>query len=337
MRWLALDIGGANIKVADGLGYCTVQPFALWREPQRLAEALRVAISRAPACDRIAATMTGELADCFDTKADGVRYILEALAIAAEARPVCVYQINGRLKPSESVLRQPQLAAAANWHALARFAGRYAETGAALLIDIGSTTTDLIPLVNGRPRTVGYSDTDRLLSGELVYTGVERSPVCSLVDYLPYREQLCPVAQELFATTWDAYLTLSELPEEPDNRNTADGRPATRAASRSRLARMICADATTFENTDALIAAESIRRHQTARIAAAVAQVVARLGEAPTTIVVSGAGEFLARRVVETMNLSGRLISLGDELGPALSRAAPAHALAVLAREGIET
>ena len=337
MNWLALDIGGANIKAADGLEYCAIRPFALWREPARLAEVLRHVIASAPACGYIAATMTGELADCFDSKEEGVRHILQAILTAAEGKSVLVYQINGRLEPLESALRQPLLAAAANWHALARFAGRYAKSGTALLIDIGSTTTDVIPLVNGHTRTVGHSDTERLLSGELVYTGIERSPVCSVVGYLPYRQQLCPVAQELFATTWDAYLTLSEVPEEPDNRNTADGRPATRVASQARLARMVCADVTMFEGADALAAAEAIRRHQTARIAAAVAKVVARLGQAPKGIILSGAGEFLARRVVERMNLAGELISLSEDLGPALSRCAPAHALAVLAREGIES
>lgn len=334
MNWLALDIGGANIKAADGLGYCTIQHFELWRNPQRLAEELRNVIKHAPPCDRIAVTMTGELADCFNTKDEGVRFILQALATAAEIKPIRVYQTNGRLEILEVALGNPLLAAAANWHALACFACRFTQRETALLIDIGSTTTDVIPLVHGRPQNAGNTDTERLLSGELVYTGVERSPVCSVLSYLPYRRQLCPVAQELFATTLDVYLTLSELPEEPDNRNTADGRPATREASRARLARMICGDESTFESADARVAAEAIRRHQTAKIAQAVAQVVARLPQAPATIIVSGAGEFLARRVVDQMRLSARLISLGDKLGPALSRGAPAHALAVLAREG---
>ena len=337
MTWLALDIGGANIKAADGLRYCAIEPFPLWRHPQRLAEALRNVIEAAPACNHIAATMTGELADCFENKEQGVRHILQALSSAAGGRPIDVYQTSGQLQPLDTALGEPLLAAAANWHALARFAGRFAANGAALLIDIGSTTTDIIPLCDRHPQAAGCTDTERLLCGELLYTGVERSPVCSVLGYLPYRRQLCPVAQELFATTSDAYLTLSELPEEPDNRNTADGRPATRDAARARLARMICADTTSFDEADAMIAAEAIRRQQTERIARAVAQVVARQQQSPASVVVSGAGEFLARCVIEQMNLAVRLVSLGDELGPALSQCAPAHALAVLAREGIET
>jgi probable H4MPT-linked C1 transfer pathway protein len=280
--------------------------------------------------------MTGELADCFDTKEQGVRHILHALANAAEGRPIHVYQTTGHLAPLDTALRQPLLAAAANWHALARFAGRFARNKTALLIDIGSTTTDIVPLVDGRPHTAGLTDTERLLAGELLYTGVERSPVCAVVQHLPYRQQSCPVAQELFATTLDAYLTLSELPEEPDNRNTADGRPATRDAARARLARMICTDTSTFDMADALAAAHAIHRQQVASLAVAMTQVAARLQPPPENIILSGAGEFLARRVVIQMNLAVQRISLAEALGPALSQCAPAHAVAVLAREELE-
>jgi probable H4MPT-linked C1 transfer pathway protein len=337
VTWLALDIGGANIKSADGLGYCASQPFALWKEPARLGEVLRTVIARAPTCNRIAATMTGELADCFATKEEGVRHILASLESSADKLPIWVYQTTGCLEPFDNAQRLPLLVAAANWHALARFAGRFAQAGGAILIDIGSTTTDVIPVVDGRPKSQGLTDTERLLSGELVYTGVERSPVCAVVRHLPYRQQWCPVAQELFATTWDAYLMLSELPEEPENNNTADGRPATRASAHARLARAICADPATFDVAEALAAAEAIRRSQVAHIAAAVAQVSAKLGKPAETMILSGRGEFLARHVLNHMKLPSQIISLAETLGPELSRCAPAHALAVLAREGIET
>ena len=40
MSWLGVDIGGANLKAADGRGWAQSVPFALWRDPQGLAEAL---------------------------------------------------------------------------------------------------------------------------------------------------------------------------------------------------------------------------------------------------------------------------------------------------------
>jgi uncharacterized hydantoinase/oxoprolinase family protein len=65
-------------------------------------------------------------------------------------------------------------------------------------------------------------------------------------------------------------------------------------------------------------------------------QVAARLQPPPENIILSGAGEFLARRVVIQMNLAVQRISLAEALGPALSQCAPAHAVAVLAREELE-
>ena len=47
---------------------------------------------------------------------------------------------------------QPQECVAVNWLALATFAGRFLPTGPGLLLDIGSTTSDLVPLQDGRPR-----------------------------------------------------------------------------------------------------------------------------------------------------------------------------------------
>ena len=334
MNWVALDIGGANLKAADGRSFAVTQPFPLWQRPSHLAEALRALLAAARGCDHVAATMTGELADCFRTKAEGVQFIIGALESAADSRHTRVYLTSGALVTPRVALKQPLLAAASNWHALARFAGRWARSGVGLLIDIGSTTCDIIPLVDGKPVSMGRTDTKRLASGELVYTGIERSPVCALVRSVPYRGRKCPVAQELFATTWDVYLLLGDLPEEPECAHTADRRPATKQFARERLARMICADSATFSDADALAVARHVANMQLARVAVAAAHVINRLNAVPETVVLSGRGEFLARRALAKLQLAPRIVSLAEELGPDLSRCAAAHALAVLAREG---
>lgn len=333
LRLLALDIGGANLKAADGLGFAASQYFPLWQKPGELATTLVELIAAAPRADRIVATMTGELADCFATKAEGVAAILAALAAAADGRELLVYLADGSFVAPRRALEQPLLAAASNWRALAGFAGRFMPQGAGLLIDIGSTTCDVIPLVDGRPAAAGAADPERLAAGELVYTGVVRSPICAVAAAFPWRGKQTPTAHELFATTWDAYLTLGELPEEPDCTYTADGRPATKAAARDRLARSICADRTMFDEADALAAATAVARAQAAKIAVAAQGVLRRLPAAPGTVVISGQGEFLARQLLDRMKLAAAVVSLNEQLGPELSRAAPAHALAVLARE----
>jgi probable H4MPT-linked C1 transfer pathway protein len=192
----------------------------------------------------------------------------------------------------------------------------------------------LIPLVDSLPITIGKTDTNRMINGELIYTGIQRAPVCAVANLVPWRGRKCPVAHELFATMWDVYLTLGDLPEEPNSKHTADGRPATKAAARDRLARAICADREMFTEHDAQVMAESLAQSQLRKIAAIATQLVARLQQPPHTVVLSGRGEFLARYVLEKIKLKASVISLGRELGPERSYCAPAHALAVLAREG---
>lgn len=334
MKWLALDIGGANIKVADGRGYASAFGFRLWADRDQLARQLRTVIAESPDCDHLAVTMTGELADCFETKSEGVHFILQAVEEAADHRHTRVYLSDGRLVTVEVARETPLLAASSNWHALARFAGGFAPHGVSLLIDIGSTTCDIIPLRDGQPVQLGVTDTDRLLHGELVYTGVERSPLCGVVSSVPYRGQLCPVAQELFATTRDVYIIQGKLPEQPSDSNTADGRPATRRGARIRLGRMLATTEEQFNHRDAVHVAEAVADVQAAQIVAATKRVQSRIGT-PGRVVISGHGEFLARRVIEQTPIIVPITSLAAELGAVVSRSAPAHALAVLARESL--
>jgi len=333
MNYLAMDIGGANIKVADGLGYAATYPFPLWREAAKLGQQLRVIVSEAPPSDHLVVTMTGELADCFASKAEGVKHILEAVAKASDNRHVRVYLCDGRLVTRQVAVARSQLAAASNWHALARYCGRFFPSGPALLIDIGTTTTDIIPLADGQVATQCITDIMRLLARELVYTGVERSPVCALVDEVPYRGQNCPVTQELFATSLDVYLLLNQIEERPTDTNTSDGKPATKSAARVRLGRMIAADEEEFNHRDAVHLAESIANAQLDRVVAAVRQVIARLPSPPVAYVFSGQGEFLAMKALEDMPPVASVVKLSEQLDPLVSRCAPAHALAVLARE----
>ncbi|MEX2316363.1 MAG: hydantoinase/oxoprolinase family protein [Pirellulales bacterium] len=332
MSWLGIDIGGANLKAADGCGWARSEPFALWRDPAGLAQAICRLIDSGPAADRVAVTVTGELCDCFRTKAEGVRQILQSVVEASRGHDVRVYLTDGRLVLPDEARGRAHLAAASNWHALARFAGRFIEDGrGGLLIDIGSTTTDLVPLAKDYPCSTALTDTQRLLAGELVYTGVSRTPVCAVVDTLPFRGNQCPVATEVFATTADAYVLLGEVSERVDATWTADGRPLTGEFARERLARMICADRTQFSPAAALDAARAIRDAQIVQLRRALDQVIGSRPTPPECFVVSGSGEFLARSLIGDRYPVATVISLAERLGPGVSECAPAHALAVLA------
>ena len=277
MSWLGMDIGGASVKVADAGDFAMTRSFALWRHPDRLEHELREILATSPSFTHLAVTMTGELADCFETKQLGVEFILDAIIRAAEGKHRRVYLIDGSLVSPIVARRSPQLVAASNWHALASFCRRFLTKGLGLLLDIGSTTTDIIPFDAESARSAGATDTQRLCRHELIYTGVERSPVCAIVQELPYRGATSHVAQELFATTRDVYVLLGQLPEELTCTATADGRPATKAYARARLGRMICADATEVNHRDAAQIAAAIAVRQQRMIAEAVNK---RCGEA---------------------------------------------------------
>jgi probable H4MPT-linked C1 transfer pathway protein len=327
---LGLDIGGANLKAAHSGGAARLQPFELWKDPAGLPDALRGLLRSMPSFDRLAVTMTGELCDCFETRRAGVLAILDALDAVADGRPVRVWLTDGRLVKLARAREKPLRAAAANWLALATFAGRCAPQGPALLIDVGSTTTDLVPLHNGRPLPRGHSDTERLEASELLYSGVRRTPLCAILG--------TEAAAELFATTLDVYLLLERIPEDPADRTTADGRPATRAAAHARLARMLCADAETCTLAEARRLAERVLFKQVGQLVLAINQVARKMPAPPRTLILAGSGEFLVRAALAQKFLPldfppGDLVSLAGNLGPEISQAACAYALAVLATE----
>jgi len=336
MRIIGLDIGGANIKASDGERRSISQPFPLWQHPDALGETLREMSAPFEPFQAVALTMTGELADCFATKAEGVSRILAAAEEAA-ARPVHVWQTSGEFVPPDVAREFPRLTAAANWNALATWAARMAPEGPALLIDIGSTTSDLIPLLDGMPVPTGRTDLERLLSRELVYTGVRRTPVCAVADSVPLGDHWCPLAAELFATMEDVSLILGDIEEDSNRSDTADGRPTTRPAARARLARMLCCDETELTDPQLVEIATYLRERQLAQLTSAIAQVVEPLSSAPGIVLICGEGEFVARGAARaSLHLqASEFLSLSSSLGPTHSQAACAFALARLGRERI--
>src|SRR3990172_13148576 len=192
MTWLGLDIGGANLKAADGRGWAVSVQFSLSHNPVGLPAALGELVAAAPSSSRLAVTMTGELSDAYRTKAEGVRQILAAVEQVSGGGEPRVYLTDGRLVSLDEAREMPLLASASNWHALARYACRYAQGQVGLLLDIGSTTTDIVPLVGGRVAASGTTDTERLLAGELVYSGGSHTPICAVTRTLPWRGQSCP-------------------------------------------------------------------------------------------------------------------------------------------------
>jgi probable H4MPT-linked C1 transfer pathway protein len=323
---LGLDIGGANLKAADPHGIARTVPFALWKQPGKLPHALRALLAALPPADALAVTMTGELCDCFASKREGVNAILDAVLAVAQSSPVRVWSTQGRFLSPQQARQTPLEVASANWHALATFHARFVPQGTGLLIDVGSTTTDLLPLRDGRPVPQGWTDPERLRSGELVYLGVRRTPLIGLMAG----------AAELFATVHDVFLVLGEAPEDPADSETADGRPATLSCAHARLARMLCGDLETTTEQERLDLAREVRWRLMMRLAFAIEAVARRLPQMPGRVILSGSGEFLAREALYRQEAipPGDLVSLANSANPAVSTAGCAHAVAMLCLEG---
>jgi probable H4MPT-linked C1 transfer pathway protein len=326
---IGLDIGGANLKAAHSDGIAFSQPFPLWKQPEALTSTLRQLVAQLPGADHIAATMTGELCDCFASKTAGVRHILAALHAAFPEKSIWLWRTDARLVAIDQVGEDYLPLAAANWSALACFVGRLVPRGAALLIDMGSTTTDIIPIFDGHPMPKGRTDRERLRWGELVYLGASRTPLCALLG--PAH------AAEWFATTLDVYLMLGVTAEDPHELNTADGRPATLAFARARIARMLCADSDDLTDEEVMEIVNRADRLLTQTIRIAIWQASRSLPRPEDTIFISGLGEDVLRRFVTNLVYPCQPIveSFRDHFGPTLSSCACAYALAMLTKEDL--
>jgi probable H4MPT-linked C1 transfer pathway protein len=238
-----LDLGGAHLKAAQvteaGRVVRAVQvPCALWQGLDRLERALEAVTAELRPTDLAALTMTGELADLFPDRASGVARLLDV----AERHFADLRVLAGRsglVAAAEARARASEVASA-NWLATALLAADRLPEG--IVVDLGSTTTDILPFAGGRVLTEGSTDRERLALGELVYQGLTRTPVMAIADTAPMGGRQVPLMNELFATAADVYRLLGRLDEAMDQHPAADGGAKTGEGSARRLARMVGAD-----------------------------------------------------------------------------------------------
>ncbi len=335
MSVVGIDIGGANLKASDGSKSIS-KPFPLWKQPEDLAAELTLLLAEFHPFGPIAATMTGELADCFPTRAEGVRFIVDAIQKASSNRKIAIWQTGGEFFTPEEAIEIPELVAAANWHALATWAGRACPTGSAILIDIGSTTTDIIPIENGIPISTGLTDLERLQSGELVYTGVRRTPLFAVSQTVNIRNVKTPLAAEVFATMIDVAILLGDRPENSVILETANGKPATVQEARNRIARSFCSDCDQLLEAEVDDIAQQIQTHQLKALSQALGSVLSTQALNLSTVLLSGEGEPLVRKLLDSHFSSlfqFEKLSMTQMLGPDHSGSACAFALVKLGSE----
>ncbi|MAU94489.1 MAG: S-layer protein [Fulvimarina sp.] len=338
-RTLGWDVGGAHLKaaLADGDRILRVfqEPTPIWQGLEHLESGLRRILDAVDrdAVDRHAVTMTGELSDVFASRREGVETLARLFAEKLSGDVSLYGGAAGFLAPGDARSHANEIASA-NWHASAALAAANIEE--AVFIDMGSTTTDILPVAGGMVKSVGASDNARLACGELVYQGYTRTPLMAVASRASFAGRSVPVMNEFFATMADVQRIVGILDEADDLYPAADGQEKSVEASRRRLARMIGLDAE--DGTDGAWEwlAHGFAEEQLRKIHDAVLLVLSREDiseDAP--VVVAGTGRPVLRRLAARLDRGivdfPDLFDCPAELRDAVCRAAPAAALAVLA------
>jgi probable H4MPT-linked C1 transfer pathway protein len=345
------DIGGVHLKAArverggDGVARVTAvvqEPCALWTGLDALHAAFDRALASLGDADAHAATMTGELVDYFASRAEGVATLatIAAARLTIEGRAPLIYAGRAGFVAVPEAGAHALDVASANWHATAALAGRAA--GAALLVDIGSTTTDIVPVDAGGSRATGYTDAERLATGELVYTGAVRTMLMALANHVPFRGRRVGTMAEYFAVIADVHRVRGVLPDGADQHGTADGRGKSVAESRLRLSRMIGVDVAEASEAEWLALAEHYAGRQLDLIEEGVRQVLSAVPLGPSAPVVGcGVGRFIAQDLAGRLrrpyrDLADLIPSVSAEVAAQAANCAPAAAVG-LAAEAISS
>ncbi|GAB4250080.1 MAG: hydantoinase/oxoprolinase family protein [Thermoleophilia bacterium] len=338
------DIGGANVKVVHFPGGAAgprlvIEPYEIWRDAERLVSVLKDTAERVgvQAGCPLAVTMTAELADVFRTKREGVLFVLEAVKTAFPGHSVSYLDQRGKFVSARVAKTDPVSLAATNWIGSALVLARHLPRG--ILVDVGSTTTDIIAFQEGNLLARERTDSGRLCAGELVYSGVIRTNPNTVVSLVPWRGRLCRVAAEAFACMGDVYLLLGKISPDDYTAPTPDGRDVSLEDARGRIARLICADEEMVTSSEAGLLARYLEDRQLVLLSEALLQVVSGLSDRGVSpeefpLVAAGTGAFLVRELGR--RLGAAVVDEIPGLDPVIRRALPATATALLLAEDLE-
>jgi probable H4MPT-linked C1 transfer pathway protein len=337
---LGFDIGGANTKavclqVENGkvlsVGVA-VEYFPVWEDPDRLSNALlalKETLSAAP--DVVGVTMTAELSDAYQTKREGVNRILSCVKTAFPHTAISVLNTDAQMVTVEIAKANPLSVSAANWAATGWLVAQHLPN--AVVVDIGSTSTSIVPIASGKLAAKGKTDLDKLVCGELVYTGSLRTNVAAIVHSIPLRGGVAGVSSELFAQSGDVHLILGNMGIEDYTSETADGRGKTLAEAYARLARVVCADTEMLTQQELFDMARYTYAQQLKQVAAGLSKVYAytKALAKEVPVVVTGLGRiFLARKAAQQIG-ADKIIELDQLLPKQAVIATPAAGIALMA------
>ena len=305
MPIIGWDIGGAYLKAVllsnnSEIIQILQLPCQLWKGLDQLESAIKEVLKAfeiSHTSTKHAVTMTGELVDLFANRHEGVIQI-STLAVKLLGKETMFYAANAGFVVYADVQRFVADIASTNWHASASVLATHVQE--ALLIDIGSTTTDIVVIKAGKVSSATLSDAARMTDDSLVYTGVVRTPIMALAQKLAFEGLEINVAAEFFATMADVYRLTGELLPESDMAETADGKGKTQLESARRLARMVAHDVEAKPMETWITLANTCKAVQINQIKVAVLKHL----KPNMCIIGAGAGSFLVEQIAAELRLS---------------------------------
>jgi (4-(4-[2-(gamma-L-glutamylamino)ethyl]phenoxymethyl)furan-2-yl)methanamine synthase len=334
------DIGGANTDLAvvefDENGTILdirtdFRFLPMWIKKDELAHTLIELLGNdINGIDAFGISMTAELADSYQNKSEGVLDIADRVMGIFHC-PVGFVGLKGMMD-YEGVINNPLDLAAANWIATTPLAAYMSPD--CVFIDTGSTTTDIIPIKNGKECARGRTDLERLATGELVYTGTLRTNVATIVDKVPIKNQWVRVASELFAVSADVHVALGNINPEDYTSETPDGSGTSQEDCLLRLSRVVCGDLDLLSHEDVLEIARFIYEKQVIQVAEALKEVTER--ENLELVISTGLGmNVIGSKAAELLGLEVR--TMEEILTPDDCVVAPAVGTALLMEKFLES
>jgi (4-(4-[2-(gamma-L-glutamylamino)ethyl]phenoxymethyl)furan-2-yl)methanamine synthase len=343
---LGFDIGGANtkatfLKTQNGKikeQKTVLEYFPVWKNRKnqlpKVLEELKNKLTNSNRLDGVGVTITAELSDAYMTKKEGINHVLDCVCQVFEEGYVFVLDVNADLVSVEKARKNPLLVSSANWAATGWITKQAIKN--CIVVDVGSTSTSIIPVVSGEIATSGKTDMEKLQNGELVYSGSLRTNVATIVNRIPVEGKTSRVSSELFAQTGDVHLLLGNITEDEYTADTCDGRGKTKREASARLARIVCADTDMLTEQEILDMAKFVYEKQVEQIAKGLKQVKQNVKPKKKTAVVTGLGrKFLARKAAEEAGFE-QIVDMSELLGKDAVVASPSAGVAVMVASKLE-
>lgn len=209
---LGIDIGGKNIKYTvltpeKGKYHIDGGIIHSISMKMELDHILKRLLARIPEVSCIGVTMSFPVS--YRDFQKGVEKIVNSFVNSEPGAPVLLVDFQGDLwSLRDAVTAEPVRFSASNFFGSAFLASKICDN--AVMIDTGSTSTDIILIKNGRPLIMGkdIEDIKRNLTGEMTWTGIMHTLVSSLTHFVPFRGRLVRVNSSS-TTTNDIYNVLN--------------------------------------------------------------------------------------------------------------------------------